>query len=713
VRALAISPNGTRLAVLSSDEVQLWTRGGHLLWTRIIYGDPQALAWKSDGSVLAVGVGGKAGFIFSGPDDSSGALELDARNGKILRKFLDNNNTVSHLAYLPNGDIQVEYFDGSELWNAEGTKLKNQPTQSPIVPSPDGHMLAVLTTGVQIWDSALTAKEASIWKKGMPVGAFAWSPDGQRLAVSDGHRLQTWNVARRTLNHEVTLPAHGAKAPKTYHDTLSLTWAGNDQIYVARTDFPDFKDKLNEAPEPGRPRSYLWRITPKNRQVDTLRDGTRNKIGTLAAWPDGSLILGGADNHEPELWHGTLYFAHIENGAMKAFWGAPPALQTVNRLQISPDGSTLAAASDDTAIRLWDLKTGKMKKTLKVFSSELLALAWSPSGDRIAALDFDHLFIFIVATGKARRFKGIGIYSRNASVAWSPDGKLVAFSGGIGLRILQLSNGKERQISSHFSGPLRWTNQGIEANGGIMSDDPQRNNMLLLDPQNGRILNLLDARSFSSDREYYGAISGFQFFDDGQKLWTLNPDEVASGQTVKLWDVKKHRVERTLPETYEPSSIALSPDETTLIVGSKSGHIQVWNTTTFQSIWQRDTDAPVQDIIWSPSGDAIFVAGADGRTRVLAPDGTPRATLIALPELNPKDIGYEWINFTPKSTFMASPKATNQVHWREDGKLLPLTDTQRVTTIPLSTNNRTSILPRLKTGLTPTASVVSQENVRK
>ena len=52
---------------------------------------------------------------------------------------------------------------------------------------------------------------------------------------------------------------------------------------------------------------------------------------------------------------------------------------TVHSVSFSPDGRTLASGSEDKTIRLWDVKTGKLRKTL-AHTDQVNHVLFSPDG---------------------------------------------------------------------------------------------------------------------------------------------------------------------------------------------------------------------------------------------------------------------------------------------------------------------------------------------
>src|SRR5438270_881832 len=74
--------------------------------------------------------------------------------------------------------------------------------------------------------------------------------------------------------------------------------------------------------------------------------------------------------------------------------------EAVTSVSWSPDGKTLASASKDKTIKLWDVATRKEQASLKGHTDLVWSVSWSPDGKTLASASKDKTVKLWAATGK-------------------------------------------------------------------------------------------------------------------------------------------------------------------------------------------------------------------------------------------------------------------------------------------------------------------------
>ncbi|WP_242032255.1 protein kinase domain-containing protein [Aphanizomenon flos-aquae] len=111
--------------------------------------------------------------------------------------------------------------------------------------------------------------------------------------------------------------------------------------------------------------------------------------------------------------------------------------KSVISVAYSPDGQTLASGSDDTTIKLWNVKTGNLLQTLTGHSSQVNSVAYSPDGQTLAsggytqamaiASSVNTIKLWNVKTGNLlQTLKGHSDWVYPVALAYSPDGQTLA-----------------------------------------------------------------------------------------------------------------------------------------------------------------------------------------------------------------------------------------------------------------------------------------------
>ena len=126
-------------------------------------------------------------------------------------------------------------------------------------------------------------------------------------------------------------------------------------------------------------------------------------------------------------------------------------------LAFSPDGDTVATASQDTTVRLWDAHTGAPVATLTGHTDSVEAVAFSPDGKLLASVGGDRtLRVHDLRSGRVvKQLPTKEKYSLNA-VAFTPDGKTVATAGVAGtINLWPLEGAGEPKVMQGHSGPVK------------------------------------------------------------------------------------------------------------------------------------------------------------------------------------------------------------------------------------------------------------------
>ncbi len=605
VKAVAFRPDGRRLA--SGDMygvVKVWDAAGGQDALTVVFplGFPQCsgVAFRADGKQLVTTrpgwvklwdvAGRRAGRSFAAPNAEAAAVALSPDGRSVAAAYPDGRVRLWDTA----AGSEPRVLDGAAgkrhaLFVNPGTVLAFRADSRRLV-------WADTRGQARVWDVA-SGKELSRLEDKDAV-SVALDPDARRLAWGDVRgNVTVWDPASGRRLQTVAGPAMPVTA-------LALDPSGR---YLAAD-----HDQVR-----------IWDLQT-GRQVQALT-GHSARGFYLAFSPDGRRLASASFDRSVRLWD-------VASG--RALLSLRGHLAPRPGLAFSPDGNLLAAAGHD-GLRIWDATPGR-ETVLQPQRDAAYGVALSPDGRHVACTDVANVLVWVRASGRPVhhlpwKHRGAGPPGSPGgtaiAVAFSPDGKTLAASGGHAA-----GRGAVEFWDAATGEPLRaLTGHTASAPDLAFSPDGRRLATASLDGT-AKVWDVATGKELCAFKRHRGHVTAVAYHPDGRRVASGGRDGV-----VRVWDAETGSESRALRgHDGAVRALAFSLDGAHLAAAvvpkepEKNGEVIVWDVAgRRKAVTFRGHTGGVNAVAYSPDGRRLVSAGSDRVLRLW--DSASGRELLALP----------------------------------------------------------------------------------
>jgi RNA polymerase sigma factor (sigma-70 family) len=533
-----------------------------------------SLVWSRDGKTIFTG--SHMGTI----------REWDAKTGKDMRVFRGHTGGVIALAVSSDGKLLASgSWDRSiRLWDTETGKpvrvlMGHIEEVCTLCFSPTEKVLASGSKDgtVRLWDTEKGNALRTIAAHKGEVRCVTFSNDGKRLATASTDRsariweAETGNEVAALLGHKERVtavafsPDDKTLATCSWDRTGRLWNAAGKETRLLKHDswlesVAFSRDGNSLAISCGwGAKVALWDLKAKKDKPRWV--GNQTLALKVAFSPDGKKLAGSG-------WESAVRVWDVATGREEGAASAPGHTGWVYAVVALPDGKTVVSAGSDRQVLVWDAPGGRLLRRLVGHMERVNCLALSPDGKTVASGGRDQMVIlWDIPSGT--KLGTIKVGGAVKSLAFSPDGRRLGSASGN-----DLYDGWVTEVPGH---------------GAAVWEVATQKRLLRLEG-------------------HTGGVNTIAFSPDGKQVATGGND-----RTVRFWDSNTGKELRQLPvQAMAVDCLAYSPDGATLATGGGGGVSHLWEASTGKPMYTlRGPTSWAVRLAFSRDGGTLIVANRD------------------------------------------------------------------------------------------------------
>jgi WD40 repeat protein len=594
VNSLAVTPDGRSVVSGSSDKtVKVWdlktgieilTFKGHKSSIRAVVATPD------EKQVVSVASGD---FI----------RIWNLKDGKETHAFKDTGRDYNCLAITTNGDqVILGSSDGTiQVWDLSSRHLVqslkgHSESIKAVAVTPDGRrVISASSEGtLEVWnlsdrrrmftfkghDESVNALALiSLYSRPISTGFFA---PILLISASKDKTIKVWNLPNRTLIN--TLKGHEASV-----NSVAIT---QDRKFIVSGS----SDQTLK----------VWDLS-NGHCLHTFK-GYVGNVHALNISPSGKHIICSSDKYL-KVWN---LYSRVELPDPIGHGSA------VNTMVVTPNGRQAISASENGIIKVWDLDTRTEVFNIKGHDYRLNALAVTPNSRQLISSSSSNIRLWDLSTGAL--IDSFKIFEEDTvqALVVTPDGKQVVAASnsmaGASAAVWDVNSRPHSLPPTDFS-------LGDVCAVAVTSD---MKHVIL-----GSRSHLFKVRNLNGGEE----VSAFQAekwnlstrdFNRGLRAMAISPDGlIVSGTsstdgTIKVWNLTERREIHTLVgHTEAISAVAITARGKRVISVSEDGTLKVWDLTRGTVIASYDSDTSLYSCAVTPDGRIIVAGDGIGRVHFL------------------------------------------------------------------------------------------------